>query len=90
MIMWLLGHYIRQHTDFSKGVLVPFSDRSQDYLGDWRNRYETNSKIGFEAVNWPLVTSPQKHKFLQVSLLIYQGRLLDHIKIKDIRVEISK
>ena len=51
--------------------------------------YETSSKIGFEAVNWSLVTSPQKHKFHQVPLLISQERLLDNIKIREIRVEIS-
>ena len=82
MIKWLLGHCIHQHTNFSKGVLIPSSNRSHDYLDDWRNRYETSSKIGFEAVNWPLVTSPRKHIFLQVSLLISQGRLLDNIKIR--------
>ena len=53
MIKWFLGHC--SHTDFSKGVLIPTSDRSQDYLGDWRNRYETSFKIGFEAIGlWPL------------------------------------
>ena len=55
MIKWLLGHYICQHTDFSHDVLIASSDRSHDNLGDWRNRYETNSKIGFEAIGlWPL------------------------------------
>ena len=88
MIKWLLGHCIRQHTNFSKGVLVPSLDRSQVYLGDWRNKYETSYKIGFETINWPLATSPQKHKFGQVSILISQGRLLDHIKIGEIGVEI--
>ena len=31
VIKWLLGHCIHQHVDFSKGVLVPSQDRSQDY-----------------------------------------------------------
>ena len=50
VIKLLLGHCIHQHIDFSKDVLVPSPDRSQDYLSDWRNRYETSSKIGYEVI----------------------------------------
>ena len=52
VIKWLLSRCICQHIDFSKDVLVLSPDRSQDYLDDWRNRYETSSKIGFEAVKF--------------------------------------
>ena len=31
VIKWLLGHCIHRHIDFSKGVLVPSLNRSQDY-----------------------------------------------------------
>ena len=48
-----------------------------------------NSKIGFEVVKLA-ATSPQKHKLLQDSLMIPQGRLLDHIKIGEIGVNISE
>ena len=86
MAFWPLhssAHY------FSKGVLIPFPNRFKDYLGDWRNSYKASSKIGFEVVNWPLVTSLQKHKFLHVSLMVSHGSLTTS-RLGEIGVEISE